>query len=246
MTIRRLAFMALVAVSWLHMTAAQAQDTAHQVMFARLSALASTGHAEAKYHLGMFLNNGMGTPRDAKAAFKHFTEAAESGHPLAAYKVGCYLAGQFPGAVPVDLAEALRFKLRAAEAGYDLAQQDVGEHFWRMKDIDSALLWWERASRQGSVKATAYLAHHEAGHPSQDPVRLYVLTMLLHQASPRPAKALLDQIAQSKAVLTAEQRTRAEASLASWSTGVTALTQEARAGFRRVTALLESLEPKVK
>jgi hypothetical protein len=192
----------------------------------------------------MFLNNGMGTPRDAKAAFKHFTEAAESGHPLAAYKVGCYLAGQFPGAVPVDLAEALRFKLRAAEAGYDLAQQDVGEHFWRMKDIDSALLWWERASRQGSVKATAYLAHHEAGHPSQDPVRLYVLTMLLHQASPRPAKALLDQIAQSKAVLTAEQRTRAEASLASWSTGVTALTQEARAGIRRVTALLESLGPK--
>jgi hypothetical protein len=68
--------------------------------------------------------------------------------------------------------------------------------------------------------------------------------MLLHQASPRPAKALLDQIAQSKAVLTAEQRTRAEASLASWSTGVTALTQEARAGIRRVTALLESLGPK--
>lgn len=50
----------------------------------------------------MFLNNGIGTHRDNKAAFRYFSEAAEAGDVLASYKVGCYYAGQFKDVFPLD------------------------------------------------------------------------------------------------------------------------------------------------
>ena len=119
-------FLVLSIIVVFSLSAAMAEDLSNEAMFSRLSALASGGNAEVKYNLGMFLNNGIGKARDNKAAFQYFSEAAESGHELASYKVGCYLAGQFPGTVPVNETAAHKFKLRAAEAGYDLAQFDAG------------------------------------------------------------------------------------------------------------------------
>ncbi len=222
----------------------KADDRSNEAIFKRLSELASNGNAEIKYHLGMFLNNGIGTPQDTKRAFQLFSESAELGNQLAAYKVGCYLAGQFPGTVPVNEVEALKFKLRAAEAGYDLAQHDVGIYYGKKRDIQNALIWWERASRQGNVAATAYLANYYSNpaSPAPDLVRSYALAVLLKSMAPEPTKELLAHIAQLEAKLSAEQKTEAEAFRASWLTGKTPLSLQAQAGLGATRALLSSFD----
>jgi TPR repeat protein len=224
------------------LSGACAENLSEEEMFARLLALAPSGNADINYNLGMFFNNGIGTARDNKTAFKYFSEAAESGHELASYKVGCYLAGQFPGVVPVDEPEALKFKLRAAKAGYDLAQYDAGIHFARMGDIENAVLWWERSSRQGNMQATAYLADYWSGNTSPDHVKGYALILMLKDSIPNSTKELLAYIAQLESKLTAEQKSEANVIRASWFTGKTPLTSKARAGISLVPALLTSLE----
>lgn len=209
-------------------------------MFTKLSALAQGGNAEAKYHLGMLLNNGIGTARDNAAAYKLFAEAAAAGHELAAYKVGCYLAGQFPGVVPVNEAEALKFKLRAAEAGYALAQQDVGVIYGKQRDMQNATLWWERASRQGDVPATAWLAHHLSGDSSTDKPQGYALMLLLKDLAPGAPQQLLDHIAKVEAQLTAEDKARAGTLRTGWLTGKSPLTVKAEAGMAAAQALVAS------
>ena len=209
-------------------------------MFTKLSVLAQGGDAEAKYHLGMFLNNGIGTARDNPAAYKLFTEAAAAGHELAAYKVGCYLAGQFPGVVPVNQAEALKFKLRAAEAGYELAQQDVGMIYGKQRDLQNATLWWERASRQGNVPATAMLANYLSSDASSDKTKGYALMLVLKQMTPNAPQPLLDRIANVEAQLTAEDKAKAEALRAAWLTAKSPLTVKANAGMAPVQTLLAS------
>lgn len=231
---------ASVAIALALSPAVPAQTLSHQAMFQKLSVLAQGGDAEAKYHLGMFLNNGIGTARDNPAAYKFFTEAAAAGHELAAYKVGCYLAGQFPGVVPVNAAEALKFKLRAAEAGYALAQQDVGVMYAKQQDLQNATLWWERASRQGNVPATALLANHLSGDASPDKTPGYALLLLLKELEPNAPQKLLEHIAKVEAPLTADDKARAGTLRAGWLTGKSALSVKADAGMAPVQTLLAS------
>jgi len=233
---------ALIAVVAISLPSAHAENISNEAMFARLSALASSGNAEVIYTLGMFLNNGIGTARDNKAAFKYFSEAAELGHELAAYKVGCYLAGQFPGVVQVNPAEALKFKLRAAEAGYDLAQFDVGMHFIKIRDMENANLWWERASRQGDIQATAIYLYFLSKNPSPNEVKSYALALVLKELMPNPTKELLAHIAPLEAKLTAEQKSEANVFRASWFTGKTSLTVKAKTGMSSIPGLLTTLE----
>ena len=237
-------FFALLTFTAIFLSSVHAENLTNEALFARLSALAPSGNAEVKYYLGMFLNNGIGTARDNKAAYKYFTEAAESGHELAAYKVGCYLAGQFPNTVPVDETEALKFKLRAAEAGYELAQYDVGMRFGKKRDIQNAVLWWERASRQGNLEATAYLANYfsHPSSPNPDLVKAHALALLLKSMMPEPTKELLAHITQLETKLSAEQKVESDAFRAAWPKGKTPLTLKAQTGFNALPALLTSLE----
>lgn len=116
----------------------------------RIHALANGGNAEAQYHVGMFFNNGMGgMTRDPRVAFEWFGKAAAGGDALGAYKVGCYYAGQFPGTVEVDQEKALTHKLVAANAGYALAQHDVGIIYFNRKDYSQSERWWKLAGAQG-------------------------------------------------------------------------------------------------
>ena len=235
-------FVALAATALVSLSGAQAESLSKEAMFARLSALAPNGNAEVKYNLGMFLNNGIGTAQDNVAAFRYFTEAAEAGHPLAAYKVGCYLAGQFPGVVPVNEADALKFKLRAAEAGYMLAQSDVGLHYGKQRDMDNALLWWERASRQGSLQATVYLAHWLSRDKSPMKAKGYALSLQARDLSPKATNELLTHIAKLEAELTPSEKAEAQAIHASWLTGKSPLTVQADTGMAAAVALLAAGE----
>ena len=235
-------FIALIAITTLSLSEVFAADLSKEEMFTRLSSLASSGNSDVQYNLGMFLNNGIGTAQDNKAAFQHFSAAAESGNTLASYKVGCYLAGQFPGVVPVNEAEALKFKLRAAEEGYDLAQYDVGVHFAKKRDIENALLWWERASRQGNMEATAYLANYLSGDASPDLLKGYGLMLVLKERMPSPNTQLTARMEKVETKLTAQQKTDAAAIRTSWLTGKSPLTVKAQAGIGVVPALLASLQ----
>jgi uncharacterized protein len=121
---------------------------------ARLEAMAARGNAEADYHLGMLYHLGLeGVAVDHRRAFAHFQRGAAAGDPLAAYKLGCYYAGQAPEVVAPDEASALRYKLIAAEAGYVLAQMDVAAIYDHRGDHIQALRWYEAAARQGDWTA---------------------------------------------------------------------------------------------
>lgn len=221
---------------------AWAQPASQTSLYTRLAALASTGNPEVKYNLGMFLNNGIGTPPDRAAAFKQFSEAAEAGHLLAAYKVGCYFAGQFPGVVPPDVAQAQSFKLRAAEAGYDLAQLDVGTYFARRGDAQQAAQWWERASRQGNVEATARLAHSLSNGAPAHRAKAYALMRLLQTMTPSAPKELLARTEELQASMTDEEKATAADIGPSWLQARSPLTVQAQQGMAAVPALLASLE----
>lgn len=116
--------------------------------------LAKQGNPKAQYHVGMMLNNGIGgASKNPKEAFTWFQLAAEKGDALAQYKVGCYYAGQFAGVVEFDLDKALQFKLKAAQAGYDLAQSDVAMMYTKKEEWEQAIGWSKKAAEQGYTSA---------------------------------------------------------------------------------------------
>ncbi|MCY4744784.1 hypothetical protein NYO99_07365 [Pelomonas sp. UHG3] len=215
----------------------------HAALFSRVEAAAGRGdHPALKYHLGMLLNNGVGTARDLPRAYALFSEAAAAGEVLAAYKVGCYLAGQFPGVVPLDEAQALAFKQRAADAGYDLAQHDVGLMLLKRGDRTGAERWLGLASHQGHVPSTALLAWL-AEKDGQDPVQALGLALVVQAGMRQAPVGLPDRIAALKAGMDEAGHQRAAALAAGWVTGPTALTQQARAGMRAVAPLLAAAPP---
>jgi len=234
--------LALVTLAVACASPIRAAESSPEAMFKRLSALSESGNADVKYNLGMFLNNGIGTQRDNKAAFRYFSEAADAGSVLASYKVGCYYAGQFPGVVPLDEQAALKFKLRAAEAGYDLAQLDLALRFVKQGDVASALIWWEKASRQANMPATAYLASYLTRPDSTHKAKGLALMLILKERMPNTSKELSDRLAALQAELTDEQKQEAANIRASWLTGPTPVTVSAQAGMSAVPALLGAIE----
>jgi hypothetical protein len=124
-------------------------DTSHEEIFKQLTAVSKTGDPEAQYHLGMMYHVGIGTERDYVAAYRLFETSAQAGHPLSAYKIGCYYAGQGGDLVEADHTLALKYKLIAAEAGYSLAQYDVSLLYSNMGEDATALDWLSRAANQG-------------------------------------------------------------------------------------------------
>lgn len=124
-----------------------------------LSEKSKSGNTEAKYHLGMLYNNGVGVEKSPKKAFELFLAASNEGDALAHYKVGCYYAGQFGTfeGLKLDKDKAFSHKLIAAEAGYSLAQNDVAGAYFREGDIENALIWIKEAGEQGYLQALSSL-----------------------------------------------------------------------------------------
>lgn len=150
---------ALAAITMFFGCAASAQTSAtDKFLFDEMLKLATEGQPEAEYHVGMFFNNGIGTPADPNQAFEWFKKSADAGDPLGSYKLGCYYAGQFAGVVDIDRELALKYKLVAAEQGYDLAQLDVGRHHFSAKNYPEAVRWWANAAGQGEPHSLYHLS----------------------------------------------------------------------------------------
>lgn len=228
-------------------------------LFTQTLALAHQNHVKAQYHLGMLLNNGMGgAARDPVQAFSWFKKAADGGDVLAQYKVGCYYAGQFAVEMKlsVDLEQALKFKLMAANGNYALAQHDVALMYAKQKDWQQAAYWSKRAADQGALNAILYYAtlvsHQDYGQ--FDPVIAWAYGKIastlreldLKSAQAQTAndlqadknlQAFLDRL---DANFTPEQRDAAHVKAKVWRAQPSAITLEAKRGVEALKSLLSA------
>lgn len=204
-----------------------------------LERLAAQGNGEATYHLGMMYHTGSGVPEDHSKAFAAFQKAAALGDPLAAYKVGCYFAGQGEGVVEDDLTNALKYKLVAAEAGYALAQQDVAAIYARSGDMQAALKWLERSAAQGWEGGLASLAAVYNGAPGveRDPAKVAgYFRLFLARVKSVPKQS--DWLSTFEKTLTPEEEMRAAEIVRTYRPQPTELTLKALSGQRAAVALV--------
>ena len=235
-----LKFLSLLAVGLLPLSVHA--DTSEVDTLGKLTALGEQGSAAAQYNVGMFHNNGIGTAKDPRAAFRWFERAAAGGDALGYYKVGCYYAGQFPGAVEVDEAKALAAKTVAAEAGYSLAQGDVGNIYGKRSDWPQAAKWWAAAAEQGYVPAAYNLANaYQRGQGvPRDPVKALTNMLIVARLTPEPMRQrLLPSIESIRGSMSSPQIAQAEAAAAGWQARPTPLTLRAQRGIREVQELVK-------
>lgn len=218
--------------------AASAADRYEQ-LFRGMLTLAVEGNPEAQYHLGMMHNNGIGTEANPSEAFEWFRKSAASGDPLAAYKVGCYYDGQFPGVVPENNVLGLKYKLVAAEQGYHLAQTSVAEHYYAAQQYDEAIRWWTEAAKQGEPTAIRRLSTvYEQGEIAPRDLALSYRYLLMLAQMPDVISDQSTKVARDAvfAQLSPEQLTEASAAGA-FVAQPTPLTQKAQSGLMEAIRL---------
>ena len=192
-----------------------------------LVALANKGDAEAQYHVGMMYNNGIGTERDLRRAFEWFQKSAASNDPLGAYKLGCYYDRQGAGIVSFDAAEALKYKLVAAQAGYALAQNDVAVHYAKQENFEEALKWWKMAGDQGYPDALFSLARvYGAGQGVPRDKSLSYAYFKLSNVAPKK------NVNEFASTLSKPELQNADKFVSEWKPQPTALTLKAKLGFK--------------
>ncbi len=218
---------------------------ASETLFNRMLALAQKGEAEAQYHVGMMYNNGLGTQKSPREALKWFQKSAASGFALAHYKVGCYYDGQGAGIVEQNMEKALGHKLKAAQAGYALAQSDVAGLYWEKKNFSESFKWIKAAADQGNAKSlyNVSMFYKDGMGVEKDPVRAYAYFKLA-QLSARGtvnanAQNALDSIAKE---MKAGEREQAEELVTEWKPQPTLLTQQAMDGIGRAEEYLRQVK----
>lgn len=197
---------------------------------------AQTNNGEASYHLGMLYNNGVGVDKSPAKALEWFKTSAQQDDPLGHYKLGCYYAGQFGQVEGLTLSpeKALKHKMVAAEAGYSLAQYDVGAAMFRQGKTEESLKWTHRAAEQGYPNALSALAalYQQDGAPQYSDPKAY--EALLKIQSMVPANAQLDSAIKAiGANLDESTRNSLQSELADWQPSPSELTQLAAAGLER-------------
>lgn len=205
-----------------------------KALFDAVSEAAQAGNPEAQYHLGMMLNNGVGVAKDPSKAYEWFQKASAAGNPLADYKIGCYLGGQYGEVVPINHDQSLRYKLVAANAGYSLAQIDVGNEFAKRENLKDAVHWWTLAAKQGDPQALYNLSvccKDGIGVP-RDLSFAYAYFKLAKLASEgrvsENAQAQLDELKRNMSLSDFE---KAESFVIFWKAEATPLTKKASAGI---------------
>ncbi|OKY25176.1 tetratricopeptide repeat protein [Thalassotalea sp. PP2-459] len=208
---------------------------------------ASSGSAEANYHLGMLYNNGIGVNKSPLKAFRLFLKAAEHGDALGHYKVGCYYAGQFGNIEGVGLNKTKTFehKLIAAKAGYSLAQSDIAAIYYRNGDLTQAITWAHKAAEQGHVQSLSNLLslYQMPQSPSKSNQKAYLALLKAEKLIPKNEQliSLKKQIANKLSSIEIEKIVK---QVTEWAPKRTELTDNAMQGIKRASAVagLTSIE----
>lgn len=117
---------------------------------------ANSGDAEAQCRLGKMYYMGLNTEQDYEKAISWFTKSEKQGNIDAAYSLGlCYYNGQ---GVEQNYDIAIEYFKKAAENGHAMAQFKYAccLHYGfgtKGKDIDEAIIWYEKAASQGVLVA---------------------------------------------------------------------------------------------
>ncbi len=229
-----------------------AQDSAPQQslsgekLIAGLERLAQGGNGEAYYHLGMAWHLGLDVPQDKAKALDAFRRATDLGDPLGAYKLGCYYDGDGEGLVSDDADLALKYKLIAAEAGYALAQQDVGLLYAGRRDYTLAREWLGKAAAQGWPEALRIYAsiHNGAAGIARDRA-VSAAYFHLYAATSEATDAHRTALAEFEDSLSAEDKAREETILAAYQPMPTPLTMRGLSGQKAAQALVGSTDRQV-
>lgn len=119
---------------------------------------------------------GLGVEQDYRKAFELFKEEAEKGVLLALFWLGTfYYEGR--GTEKSDPAMSLMWLTKAAERGDVVAQYNVGMHYMNgegvEKDPKAALVWFEKAARQGYAEGAfcAGLALRKNPHRTEEDLK---------------------------------------------------------------------------
>lgn len=225
--------MRILFLAFFFLLAANVTANDSEELFQAIYELAQKGDAEAAYNLGMFYNNGIGTEVDIERAFKAFERSAAKGHPLGAYKLGCYYDGQAKGHIELNPETALKHKLVAANAGYSLAQYDVGNHYAAKGNFEAALPWWQKSAEQGFPSAilNLYRAYSNGWGVDKDPATAYAYFKLSAviglKEIPFDVRAKMDQLA---AALTPAQKKKSVAVMTEFYYKPSKLTKRALSG----------------
>jgi uncharacterized protein len=218
---------------------------------AQLQPLAEKGNAEAQYFVGMLYQLGIGgADRDLKQALLWFQKSAAANDPLGAYKLGCFYAGQFPDVIAIDNENALRYKRIAADAGYSLAQSDVGTMYFQRGDFSESEKWWRLAAAQANPSAANNLSvlYHEGKHEGKlgtpDFINAYAWFKIAYTVSRRKmddkAEEHLSKIAKE---MTPADIAKAEKQATRWRVKPNTITVNALYPKPRVEALLTATTP---
>jgi len=121
---------------------------------------AELGVAAAQVRLGRMLLEGLGQPRDARAAFLWFMRAAKRNDAEAMNMVGrCHELGW---GVPINLSQAAVYYRSSADIGYDWGQYNFANLLFDgrgvIRDLRHAFIWFLRAAIQGHSRAMNLLA----------------------------------------------------------------------------------------
>lgn len=202
-------------------------DANEVASFAAMIAMADEGDAEAQYHVGMMYNNGIGTQRDPRQAFRWFQKATASGDPLGAYKLGCYYDGQGANIVAHAPKEALKYKLVAAHAGYALAQYDVALLYDRQDNPEEAVKWWKLAGDQGYPRALFNLSSsYFQGRGTSKNLSLAYAYFKLSKMAPE------NKMNEMASILSEQELEKAETLVSAWKPRPTDLTLKAMRGLQ--------------
>lgn len=126
---------------------------------AAFTPLAAAGDGDAQFMLGVMLENGLGTAKDAVAAAAWYRKAAASGVASAQYNLGVFY--QLGSGVPRDLTQALKYHRLAAAQGHSRAQNNLGTMYYTgagvVRDPLEAWKWLTLASHglQGDAREIA-------------------------------------------------------------------------------------------
>ncbi len=129
---------------------------------------ASAGDSHAQFYIGNMLFGGQGTDRDLSLAARYYELAALQGHTEAQVALATmYRSG---AGVQRDYYKVLYWLEEAAIDGHPIAQLDLG-HISETGDngatepnLNYAFRWYEKAARNGVVRAQAKLGQLYLGH----------------------------------------------------------------------------------
>lgn len=212
----------------------QAAD--HTQLFNKISIMAEKGDGEAAYHLGMLYNNGIAVQRNIKEAYRWFSISAAENDPLGAYKLGCYFGGQAGDVVEYSQEKSLQYKLFSANAGYALAQYDVGLAYLKMNEVEKADAFLTLAAQQGFVAAFRVLGYlnYQGALLERNMVKAYFFTALTKaMSSDEKSPKILALLETMEAKMTKAEILLSKKNIREWKIVKTPLTIKAQAGLTR-------------